>query len=160
MGLTFSFHFLLYRSPPITMPPKKKKGFYKQLNLGEDYRIAVTLKLQDFRKNEDEKGGILNQFSNTTRKIIWENSFIFNFYFCFDRRVRVSQFADLRGAMLRPPAGPGAGPQVQESRQGRRTLPDGVQARGVHYHAVRCRPRPVSALAQVRPRPAQPVPGH
>ncbi len=58
MGLTFSFHFLLYRSPPITMPPKKKKGFYKQLNLGEDYRIAVTLKLQDFRKNEDEKGGI------------------------------------------------------------------------------------------------------
>ncbi len=42
------------------MPPKKKKGFYKQLNLGEDYRIAVTLKLQDFRKNEDEKGGVLN----------------------------------------------------------------------------------------------------
>ena len=38
------------------MAPKKRKGFYKELNLGEDYRIAVHLKLQDFRKNEDEKG--------------------------------------------------------------------------------------------------------
>jgi hypothetical protein len=48
-----TFFFVNY---PDKMAPKKKRGFYKELTIGEDVRMAVNLKLQDFRNNEDEKG--------------------------------------------------------------------------------------------------------
>ena len=42
------------------MGPKKKRGLYKELTIDEDVRIAVNLKLKDFRNNEEEKGRSLN----------------------------------------------------------------------------------------------------
>ena len=38
------------------MGPKKRRGFTKEIKVGEDLRIAVHLKLQAFRNSEDEKG--------------------------------------------------------------------------------------------------------
>ena len=44
------------------MGPKKKRGLMKELTIDEDVRIAVNLKLKDFRNNEEEKGNFFLPF--------------------------------------------------------------------------------------------------
>ena len=45
------------------MPQRnKKRGFTKEIKIGEEVRIAVNLKLEHFRNNDDEKGKINFKF--------------------------------------------------------------------------------------------------